>query len=198
MARSWWLKVSGKDTTRWNNKYTKNPSLASSVDADVELIKYKNLLPNKGLALDLACGKGKNSLYLASLGFDVTALDGSDTALQLLNTAAKAEGFTQKIKTLQTDLDKSELKKSHYDLIIVVRYLNRHLFADIEAALKPGGVLLYKTFNHNILANRPSFNLSYTIETAELIEGFSNMDVLLDNQSDTASEYAVVMLKKRA
>ena len=197
MAWSWRLKVSAEDTTKWNNKYNKNPSLASSTDADIELIKYKNLLPNKGLALDLACGKGKNSLYLASLGFNVTALDGSDKALQLLNTAAKAEGLTQKIQTLQTDLDEAGLEKTQYDLIIVVRYLNQHLFADIQAALKSGGVLLYKTFNKNILANRPSFNQSYTIETTELIEKFSNMDILLSNQLDTASEYALVVFKKQ-
>ncbi len=64
------------------------------------------------------------------------------------------------------------------------------------AALKPGGALIYKTFNRNILKQRPGFNPAYTIETIELVEAFPSLEIIADNRGDTQSEYAFMIGKK--
>lgn len=162
------------DIEKWNSKYASSEIPLQAVP-DQELIRYADLLPKSGLVLDLACGLGKNALYLAQQGLDVVALDGSSKGLAVLNQAAEVLGVSANLQTRQADLDEYVLPGRHFDLIIVVRYLNPALFPAIEAALKPGGVLLYKTFNQSVLQSRPAFNASFTIEEAALRAGFPGL-----------------------
>jgi SAM-dependent methyltransferase len=187
--------MSTYDTNKWNNKYQSSSGLTDFVP-DQELIEYRDMLPTSGLALDLACGAGKNTLFLAELGMQVVALDGSAVGLDWLRREAQAKGLLQQIELLEADLDDYQLPKSHFDLIIVIRYLNRQIVDDIRAALKPGGILLYKTFNLNILDKRPGFKQIFTIQTPELLAYFPNWDVLKDNRDDGESNSAFVLLRK--
>ena len=187
--------MSSADISKWNKKYAAS-EISGKQAPDEELIRYADLFPKSGLALDLACGLGKNALYLAQQGLDVVALDGSSKGLAVLDQAANAFGLSAKVQTLQADLDEYALPEAHFDLIIVVRYLNPLLFPAIAAALKPGGVLLYKTFNRNVLKSRPHFNASFTIEQDALLAGFSSLRPL-QNQCDE-HEYSFLLAKKRA
>ncbi len=113
-----------------------------------------------------------------------------------LRDSARTHGLAHQIKTRQADLDQYSLDKAYFDLILVVRYLNRDLFSGIVSALKPGGALVYKTFNRNILKQRPGFNPAYTIEAIELVEAFPSLENFSDNRGDTQSEYAFMIGKK--
>ena len=187
--------MSEYDSKKWNNKYQSSSGL-TDFNPDQELIEFKNRLPTSGLALDLACGAGKNTLFLAELGLQVVALDGSAVGLDWLRREAETKGLLESVELLEADLDDYQLPKSRFDLIVIVRYLNRPLFDDIRAALKPGGVLLYKTFNRNILKKRPGFNRQFTIETRDLLAFFPAWEVLSDNQDDSESNSAFVLLRK--
>lgn len=187
--------MSSADITKWNKKYASSESTGEQLPDD-ELIRYADLLPKSGLALDLACGLGKNALYLAQQGLDVVALDGSAKGLAVLERLAGTLGLSVRIQTLQADLDEYTLPVAHFDLIVVVRYLNPSLFPAIVLALKPGGVLLYKTFNRKVLQSRPHFNESFTIECDALRAGFSSL-LSLQNQCDE-SEYSFLLAKKQA
>ena len=187
--------MSQADILRWEAKYA-GVNKPCSVGPDSELNTYRALLPQSGRALDLACGTGKNALFLAQQGLDVDALDGSVEALNRLRACSLASELEQRIQTIQVDLDDYALPKSHYDVILVVRYLDRKLLSDIVAALKPRGILMYKTFNRNILKQRPGFKLAYTIDTMALIEAFSTLNIIADNRRDSESEYAFVIGRK--
>ncbi len=187
--------MSNADILKWDTKYRSSEAIVS-IEPEQELLEYASILPQSGQALDLACGLGKNALFLAQRGFNVTAIDGSDQGLGKLRDSARAHGLTHLIKTRQADLDQYSLDEAHFDLVLVVRYLNRDLFSGIVAALKPGGALIYKTFNRNILKQRPGFNPAYTIETIELVEAFPSLEIISDNRGDTQSEYAFMIGKK--
>ena len=189
--------MSNADILKWDNKYRHSEAVVT-IEAEPELLEYSSVLPRSGKALDLACGLGKNSLYLAQRGFDVTAMDGSALGLEKLRASARAHGLAQGIKTQQVDLDQYPLAEACFDFILVVRYLNRALLVGIASALKPGGVVMYKTFNHNILKQRPGFNPAYTIETPALMEAFRTLEVVADNHGDTKSEYAFMIARKGA
>ncbi len=118
------------------------------------------LLP-RGPALDLACGTGRNALFLAARGQHVTAVDWSGAALDILEARAKSEEIPVRrirrfgeaerssragIDLLQADLAKIDLPERRYDLILCLRYLQRSLFPQICRALRPGGMLLYETY----------------------------------------------------
>jgi tellurite methyltransferase len=187
--------LSQADILRWDAKYA-GENKPCSAEPDAELITYAPLFPQNGRALDLACGTGKNALFLAQQGLDVDAIDGSVEALNRLRASVQSSGVAQRIQILQADLDNYVLPESHYDLILVVRYLKQNLLSDLVAALKPGGILVYKTFNRNILKQRPGFNLAYTIETDELIEAFPCIEVITDNRENTNSVYAFMIGRK--
>jgi len=187
--------MSNADILKWDAKYRSSEAIVS-IEPEQELLEYGSILPQSGQALDLACGLGKNALFIAQRGFDVTAIDGSDQGLDKLRNSARAHGLAHQIKTRQADLDQYSFAEAYFDLILVVRYLNRDLFSGIVSALKPGGVLIYKTFNRNILKQRPGFNPAYTTETIELAEAFSSLEIIADNRDDAQSEYAFMIGKK--
>jgi tellurite methyltransferase len=84
-----------------------------------------------GRALDLACGTGRNAVWLAEHGWQVTAVDRSPIAIPTVDTYV-------------ADLEKHEFQiaEAGWDLIVVSLYLQRDLFESIKRGLKPGGVAL--------------------------------------------------------
>ena len=91
-----------------------------------------------GRALDLACGSGRNAVWLANRGWDVTAVDSSVDALAELRKAAPA------VTTHLADLEKHEftIEQAAWDLIVDSYYLQTDLFEPIRRGLKPGGVAI--------------------------------------------------------
>jgi SAM-dependent methyltransferase len=84
-----------------------------------------------GRALDLACGSGRNAIWLAEHGWGVTAVDRSPIAIPGVDTHV-------------ADLEKHEfpIGESAWDLIVVSLYLQRDLFESVKRGVKPGGVAL--------------------------------------------------------
>ena len=74
----------------------------------------------KGKALDLAMGEGRNGVFLATKGFQVTGLDISEKGLEKAQALAKAQGVT--IETKVVDLDQAPL-----GMIVVETYTIDHL-----------------------------------------------------------------------
>ena len=151
------------------------------------------LLP-EGRALDLACGTGRNALFLARSGRRVTAVDWSAAALDALEAKARSEGVSVRrykqfgdargahragLDLLQADLEKTRLPESAFDLVVCVRYLQRTLFPQIVEALRPGGVLLYETHTQAQLdfAGGPR-NPAFLLRPGELHDAFPGLRVL--------------------
>jgi len=101
------------------------------------LVEVADVLP-PGCALDLACGHGRNALYLARLGWKVTAVDSSQVAIGLLRR--RAAGL--EIDARAADLEKHEfaIAPSAYDLICDFFYLQRDLFPAMRQGVRAGGV----------------------------------------------------------
>ena len=105
-----------------------------------------DLLPQlpKGRALDIACGRGRNALFLADNGWEVDAVDGSAVALRQGEEAAQKTGVM--VNFIEVDLENYSIEAGHYDLIINFNYLDRELVPEIVKGLKKGGALLFETF----------------------------------------------------
>jgi dihydroneopterin aldolase len=146
------------------------------------LVQQLPRLP-KGKVLDLASGTGRHALFLASLGYQIDAIDRDIHALAQLTSAARARKFTG-VTTQMVDLEqppphKPNLGHEAYDVILVFFYLTRPLFPHIIDALKPGGMLLYETFlidNHLHYQHprRKEFCLAHN----ELIDLVSDLRIL--------------------
>ena len=139
--------MSEVDRLHWNERYT-------SQDAEDErapvarLAMHEHLLrPNTpdATALDLACGTGRNSFYLAQLGYVVHAWDVSDVAIERLRTAATRLGLAEQIRTQCLDLDEAPLAAVAFDLVVDTYFLDRRLWPAMAAAVRPGGLLFLET-----------------------------------------------------
>ena len=108
------------------------------------LVENAGLLPAGGRALDAAMGTGRNALYLASLGFDVTGVDISPVACEQAQEAAGAKGL--RIEAICADLESWQAPEAAFDVVINFNYLQRDLCPRLVAALRPGGVLVFETF----------------------------------------------------
>ena len=96
-----------------------------------------------GKALDFAGGTGRNALYLAGKGYDVTAVDISPSAIELAKQAAREKGL--KIKWIVADLDDYVIREQ-YDLIVISFFhVNANMVLSITHALKKGGSCFMKT-----------------------------------------------------
>lgn len=173
------------DVARWEGKY-RSTKAASSLIPEPLLVDYAHLLKGKGLALDLAAGTCHASVQLAKYGHQVIALDCSSTALQIGQRIATLEGIY--IQGLVADLDHWPLPSSTFEVIICLRYLNRKLFPAMEKALKPGGLLLYKTFNQHHLREFPSFNPEYLLRPGELSRSFPDLELIVCRDGASSTE----------
>lgn len=142
------------------------------------LVRHRPLYA-PGRALDLACGRGRNSVYLAREGFQVAAWDRDAEALEELRSTAESLGLAT-ITMQPVDLEQAPaIPPTSFDLITVFYYLQRDLAPQIARALKPGGVLVYETF---LIDNHTRFNhprrREFCLNHNELLSLFGDLRVL--------------------
>src|SRR4029077_6412275 len=95
-------------------------------------------------------GQGRNSLFLAALGWEVTGFDISDVGVKQAQAEAAKRGL--KIDAKVGDVDKFDYGKERYDLIVGMymhEYLTRNA-GKVVAALKPGGMLVVEGIHRDI------------------------------------------------
>lgn len=95
-----------------------------------------------GAAIDLACGAGRNALYLAERGWDVTAIDGSVRAVELLRERSAARRLQVHTEVADLTAPNFTLEPDTFDLVLIAYYLQRDLFVKAKAAVRPGGVVV--------------------------------------------------------
>ena len=119
--------MSLKDKEKWNEKYRARQ--AEDRQACDWLLENAHLLSGEGQALDLAMGEGRNALYLAERGYQVTGVDISDVGVA--RAAALAQENNLNLRTVVADLDNYAIKENEYDLISCFYFLDRRLFPAI-------------------------------------------------------------------
>jgi SAM-dependent methyltransferase len=156
-----------------------NPKL----EPDPWVQKYASLIP-AGPVLDLACGNGRHGRYFLDLGYPVTLVDKDTSGIDDLSCHNNAELITYDLES--SYLEKNNLrnsvpkestswpfKENQFSGIVVTNYLHRPLFSHLKATVKPGGIIIYKTFSvGNEKFGRPK-NPNFLLQEDELRTVFS-------------------------
>jgi SAM-dependent methyltransferase len=178
--------MSDRDRKRWNARYLK--SLGGTDPSPI--LKKHWRLASCGNALDIACGNGRNSIFLAAKGFVVDAVDISTVA------TSRLEGRHPNITVICADLDAWDIPHNRYDLIVNVRFLDRRLFPLIRKGLRTGGVLIFESFmdgeaddyclkqNELLQAFRSFRTIFYEEKKADLSEKFDQTASLVAIKTD--------------
>ncbi len=152
------------DYEKWERKYAERPELLSPRPPSALLVRHAGSGVGRR-ALDVACGTGRNALWLADNGWRVETADISPTALEILRSEAQRKGL-ETIRTLCVDLDRFTPERS-YDLIVMTNYLDRTLLPRLIAALTPGGIAVVETYMKHP-ANEKTGNPDYLLDPGEL------------------------------
>lgn len=140
-----------------------------------------------GKALDMGCGAGRNALYLAGLGFDVTAVDANPNALGMLQSIIEQEGISN-IEARLYDINDADLR-ADYDFIactVTLMFLDPArvdaVIADMQRCTRAGG--------HNLIVAAMStdeypcpMNFPFTLGTGELRAAYDGWELLEYNEN---------------
>ena len=160
---------------QWNARWR-----AKAADADWQADPWlQRVMPllRPGRTLDVACGSGCNALFLAEHGFAVTAIDLALEALTLLDQEASRRGLA--IDTRLVDLEANPiLPAGPFDLVIDFFYLHRPLLPLLGALLRPGGLMVLRTFSCAGPFPGGPDNPDFVLKPGELLELFQSWDIL--------------------
>lgn len=164
----------------WNQRYAEGEA-ADQPPEPLLVHAIANRTP--GRALDLACGRGRNALYLGAQQWDVTAVDASHVALELLSQRM-TEGA--KIRPVLADLEANEfgIEPASWALIVDCNYLHRPLFPSIRAGIKAGGIFVGVFPMEGI---NPVFQM-HPGELAKLFHGWKVLQYLEDSRARIIAE----------
>ncbi len=161
------------DRERWNARYAEEDRVP---EPSAFLVSVEALLPRAGRALDHAGGSGRNAVWLARRGLDVTLADVSDVALARAARAASEAGV--RLATVRLDLEAEPPPAGPWDLVVCTYFLHRPLLAAVPALLAPGGVLAIAHATRTNLERHPRPGPSHVLEDGELPSLVPEVEVL--------------------
>lgn len=135
----------------WNDRYSAEEFIYGT-EPNAFLAEHASQL--SGPVLSLAEGEGRNAVFLASLGLQVTGVDGSAVALAKAQKLAKSKGV--EIQTDVADLATYQPAMNHFGSAISIsahlpREIRNRLYPLVEQSLLPGGLLLLEAYSENQL-----------------------------------------------
>jgi SAM-dependent methyltransferase len=161
------------------------------------LTSNAHLLPRTGDALDVACGSGRNALWLADRGLRTTAVDRDADAIEALNVEAARLRLPLKAEVVDLESGHFRFTPDTYDVIVVVHYLHRRLFPTILDALRPGGLLVYETFTRAQAARGRPTNPAFLLEPGELVMRVQPLEVVVSREGDYEGRMVASVIARR-
>jgi SAM-dependent methyltransferase len=144
-----------------------------------------SLLPKGGAALDVAGGRGRHALWLASRGLETTLVDVSTVGLGFAREEARARGLS--LHTLQQDLESGRrLPEGPWDLVVWTYYINRSMLPGVSRVLAPGGLLVLVHPTRRNLDVHPRPGARFLLEEGELPGLLPGLELLRHEEGWTA------------
>ncbi|MFN8422263.1 MAG: class I SAM-dependent methyltransferase [Anaerolineae bacterium] len=133
----------------WNERYA-GDGFVFGTEPNAFLAEHWELL--EGPVLSLSEGEGRNAVFLASRGLEVTGVDLSSVALEKAQRLAAERGVT--ITTVLADLATYEPASDHFGAVLSISAhlpseVRRALYPRLERSLKAGGVLILEAYSEN-------------------------------------------------
>lgn len=162
------------------------------------LIDNADLLPRGGKVLDVACGRGRHALLLASAGFDVHAIDRDPEAVRFLQTTAERLNLSLTCAVVDLETGSPPVLPGPCDAILVFNYLYRPLMPALRGALAPGGRLFYETFTTGQAERGHPRNPAFLLGAGELPVLMAPLPVIRSREGEVDGRFIASAVAERA
>lgn len=153
------------------------------------LIDNADLLPRGGSVLDVACGRGRHALLLASAGFDVHAIDRDPEAIDFVQATAERLRLSLTCELVDLETDPPPGLPDGCDVVLAFNYLHRPLMPALRAALKPGGRLFYETFTTQQAERGHPKNPAFLLQAGELQDLMAPLRVIRSREGEVDGRF---------
>ena len=201
----------------WNKVYSNDSSFFGDQPSKFALIFYENFIKNKvKKVLELGCGQGRDSLFFASKGLDVHAIDSSKVAIENLTTKTKELNLDINLKYINA-VEGLPFSNGYFDAVYSHMFYNmgfsddelKFLFNESKRVLKSKGILSFSVRNDKDIMYKKGTKLSGSIYdingfqirffTKEDIKFFVNdnfkIQNIIENYEEPANLYFVICYK---
>ena len=168
----------------WNDRYA-TADFVYGIEPNAFLVQNAGLLV--GPILSIAEGEGRNAVFLASLGFDVLGVDGSEVGLAKAQRLAASRGVT--IRTEVVDLATYEPPELAFGSVVSISahlpsVLRKRLHGLVERCLRPGGLILLEAYTPAQLARDTGGpqDVDMLMTRAELEQEFPHCEPILSQE----------------
>jgi 2-polyprenyl-3-methyl-5-hydroxy-6-metoxy-1,4-benzoquinol methylase len=171
--------MSDEDRIRWDRRY-RGAGVAPLVDDPPPAFgDAADLLPHSGVALDVACGRGRSAVWLARRGLEVIGVDVSPVAIELAQRLAAEAGVADRCEFALVDLDDGLPDTPPLDLVFCHLFRDARLDRAMVERIRPGGVLAIAALSE--VGHGPG---RFRMAPGQLREAFGHLDVLGEAESD--------------
>ncbi|MEY4636492.1 MAG: Thiosulfate sulfurtransferase GlpE [Acidobacteriota bacterium] len=161
------------------------------------LIDNAALLPRGGKVLDVACGRGRHALLLASAGFDVHAMDRDPEKVEFLQETAERLHLSLSCEVVDLETDPVPVLPGPCDAVLVFNYLHRPLMPALREALAPGGRLFYETFTVPQAERGHPKNPAFLLNAGELPALVAPLAVLRSREDEVDGRFIASVVAER-
>jgi SAM-dependent methyltransferase len=172
------------EVDRWNSILTAENPMFNTEPNDFLVRMTKGRPP--GRALDVGMGQGRNALYLAQQGWNVTGFDPAEKAVAAAREQAKRMGVT--VVTYVEGDETFDFGRAQWDLVVLSYVGVRHLVAKLSDAMKPGGLVVVEGFHRDATKNA-SIGGGVVFDTNELLKLFASYRVIQYEDADAIGDF---------
>jgi len=161
------------------------------------LLANADLLPRAGAALDVACGRGRHALLLASAGFRVRAIDADSARIEALRATADRLQLDVGADIQDLEHGPPALGDGAFDVVLVFNYLHRPLMPALVEAVAPGGLLFYETFTVEQAARGRPTSPAHLLSHGELRRLVAPLTVLRERDDEVFGRMVAGVVARR-
>ncbi|MCM3567632.1 bifunctional 2-polyprenyl-6-hydroxyphenol methylase/3-demethylubiquinol 3-O-methyltransferase UbiG [Neobacillus mesonae] len=184
------------DKTKWNSKYKKRLKEFTEPVPNARLLNLSHYLKG-GKALDIACGLGGNSFFLAEKNYQVEAVDLSEAAIHYVQEQARKYQFQIDTKVCDlTKWNKLNWNPSSFDLVVMTYYLDRSLFPKVKDIVKENGYLFMETFYNSPKTVGKSVSSRYKLMSKELAAEFGDWTIHFFEENEQEGRQSIFCQKR--
>ena len=162
---------------RWDERHADRAAAVAGPPA--AFAGHQELFPSRGQALDLACGQGGGSVWLALRGLDVLGVDVSPVAIERARKLALDNGVGQRCRFEIVDLDQGLPPGPPAGVILCHKFRDRRLDGAVVERLAPGGLLAVSALSE--VGARPG---PFRVAAGELVRAFSALELIAAGEGD--------------